>query len=57
MNERRRVKIGRGGRIVVPAAYRRSQELIARYVPPDISLVDELFAERRREAAREEAEE
>ncbi len=87
MNERRRVKIGRGGRIVIPAAYRRAlgleegdevtlrliedelritgpaadirraQELIARYVPAEVSLVDELIAARHREAAREEAEE
>lgn len=84
MNERRRVKIGRGGRIVIPAAYRRAlgleegdevtlrldqdevrivsqpadirraQELIGRYVPADVSLVDELIAARRREAAGED---
>ena len=79
------VKVGPGGRIVVPAAYReaiglregddvqvriegdevrilsraaairRAQDLVAKYVPPGVSLVDELIAERRREAAREEA--
>jgi len=79
------VKVGPGGRIVIPAAYReaigvqegddvqvwleedeirvisragairRAEELVAKYVPPDVSLVDELIAERRREAAREEA--
>lgn len=32
---------------------RRAQEIVARYIPPDRSLVDELFAERRAEAARE----
>ena len=35
------------------AAIRRVQRLVARYVPADVSLVDELIAERRREAARE----
>ncbi len=87
MSESRKVKIGRGGRIVIPAAYRRAlgleegdevtlrldqdevrivsqpadlrraQALIARYVPPDVRLVDELIAERRREAAREDRDE
>jgi AbrB family looped-hinge helix DNA binding protein len=77
-------KVGEGGRVVIPAAYRRAlgveegdhvqlhlegdevrivsragaiaraQELVAKYVPPGVSLVDELIAERRREAAREE---
>ena len=32
---------------------RRAQEIVARYVSPDRSLVDELIAERRAEAARE----
>lgn len=32
---------------------RRAQEIVARYIPPDRSLVDELIAERRAEAARE----
>lgn len=36
------------------ASLRRAQELVARYVPKDVSLVDDLIAERRREAARED---
>ena len=41
-------------RIVPQAeAIRRVQELVARYVPKDRSLADELIAERRAEAARE----
>ena len=36
-------------------AIRRAQELVRRYVPEGVSLVDELIAERRAEAAREEA--
>ena len=81
-----RTAIGPGGRVVIPAAYRRAlevdegdfivmqmdgdelrvvndekefarvQEMIASYVPEGVSLVDELIAERRREAAAEEAE-
>lgn len=81
--ERLKVKVGPGGRIVIPVGYRqalnvkegdqvtlrldngevhiispaaairRAQDLIAEYVPADVSLVDELIAERRREAARE----
>ncbi len=35
------------------AAIRRAQRLVAQYVPADVSLTDELIAERRREAARE----
>ena len=34
-------------------AVRRVQQLVSRYVPADVSLSDELIAERRREAARE----
>ena len=34
-------------------AIRRAQEIVAKYVPPGRSLVDELIAERRAEAARE----
>ncbi len=79
------VKVGEGGRMVIPAPYRRAlglegadhvqmrlegdeirmvsrsgairraQERVAKYVPPGRSLVDELIAERRREAAREDA--
>ena len=81
-----RTAIGPGGRVVIPAAYRRAlevdegdyivmqmdgdelrvvndekefervQKMIASYVPEGVSLVDELIAERRREAAAEEAE-
>ena len=35
-------------------AIQRAQELVARFVPEDVSLVDEFLAERRREAEREE---
>ena len=35
------------------AAIRRVQRLVARHVPADVSLADELISERRREAARE----
>lgn len=35
---------------------RRVQDEVAKYVPPGVSLVDELIAERRAEAAREERE-
>ena len=75
--------IGEGGRVVIPAefrksmglkhgdeiivsmkdgdiristlaqAVRRAQDLVRRYVPDDVSLVDDLIEERRREAARE----
>ncbi len=78
-----RVKVAEGGRVVIPAEYRkqlglqagdnvilqlddgeirlytvreairRAQEMVRRYVPEGVSLVDELNAERRREAARE----
>ena len=34
-------------------AIRRAQEIVAKYVSPERSLVDELIAERRAEAARE----
>jgi len=77
------VPVGPGGRIVVPAPYRkvmgivegeqvmlrlvgdevhigsraaeirRAQALVAKYVPKDVSLVDELITERRNEADRE----
>ena len=36
------------------AAMRRAQAIVRRFVPDDISLVDELIADRRREAARED---
>ncbi|MGH2355402.1 MAG: AbrB/MazE/SpoVT family DNA-binding domain-containing protein [Chloroflexota bacterium] len=78
-----RTKMGAGGRIVIPAEYRkamgiepgdpvtiyldedglrvltteqavrRAQQIVRRYVPEGVSLVDELIAERRAEAARE----
>ncbi len=78
-----RVKVAEGGRVVIPAEYRkqlglragdnvilqlddgeirlytvreairRAQEMVRRYVPEGVSLVDELIAERRAEAARE----
>ncbi len=81
-----RTAIGPGGRVVIPAAYRRAlevnegdyiimrmdgeelrvindakelqrmREVLNRYVPEGVSLVDELIADRRREAAAEEAE-
>lgn len=80
-----RMVIGPGGRVVIPAAYRkaleveegdyivmqmdgdelrvvndekefeRAREVLAKYVPEGVSLVDELIADRRREAAAEEA--
>ena len=80
-----RTTIGPGGRVVIPAAYRkalevkegdyivmhmdgeelrvvndekefeRAREVLAQYVPEGVSLVDELIADRRREAAAEEA--
>ena len=80
-----RTAIGPGGRVVIPAAYRkalevkegdyivmqmdgeelrvvndekefeRAREVLAQYVPEGVSLVDELIADRRREAAAEEA--
>jgi len=34
-------------------AMRRAQEIVRSFVPPDVSLVDELIADRRAEAARE----
>ncbi len=36
------------------AATKRAQDLVGSYVPEDVSLVDELIAERRREAAHED---
>ncbi len=37
----------------VREAIRRAQEMVRKYVPEGVSLVDELIAERRAEAARE----
>ena len=81
-----KTKLGKGGRVVIPAAYRkrlgiepgdeiivsfengeikittvreavrRAQEIVRRFVPEGVSLVDELIQERRREAARESRE-
>ena len=83
--EQARVVIGPGGRVVIPAAFRKAlgveqgdavsirmendelrmvsfdtetrrlRETLARYVPEDVSLVDELLKERRREVGAEEA--
>lgn len=44
-------------KIMTPArALKRAQELVRRYIPPGVSLADELIRERRAEAAREEEE-
>lgn len=81
--ERVQIRIGGGGRVVIPAemraalgvapgdtliarvedgelslmsqktAVRRAQKLVRSFVPEGVSLVDELIAERRAEAARE----
>ena len=81
-----KTKLGKGGRVVIPAEYRkrlgiepgdeiivsfkdgeikittvreavrRAQEIVRRFVPEGVSLVDELIQERRREAARESRE-
>lgn len=80
-----RIRLGEGGRIVIPAAHRKAlgvepgdrmtisfvdgglrittwkqalarlQEEFRRAIPPDVSLSEELIADRRREAAREAA--
>ena len=49
------VELHKGELKIVPhaEALRRVRELVARYVPSDRSLADELIAERRAEAARE----
>lgn len=81
-----KTKLGMGGRVVIPAQYRKSlgikpgdeiivsfkdgeikittvreavrraQEIVRRFVPEGVSLVDELIQERRREAALESRE-
>jgi AbrB family looped-hinge helix DNA binding protein len=38
----------------VPSAVKRAQAIVRRFVPPGVSLVDELIAERRAEGARED---
>jgi AbrB family looped-hinge helix DNA binding protein len=38
------------------AKIRAAQELVAKYVPQDVDLADELIADRRRESARDESE-
>lgn len=83
-DRRRRLKIGPGGRVVIPADFRRAMEIeegdvvtalledgelrlvgikvavrkaqawVRKYVPEGVSLVDELIAERRREAEEED---
>lgn len=49
-------KDGDGLRPGSKEALRWAQDLVRRHTPPGVSLVDELIAERRAEAAREEAE-
>jgi AbrB family looped-hinge helix DNA binding protein len=39
--------------LTIPAAVRKAQAIVRKFVPEGISLVDELLAERRREAERE----
>ena len=41
----------------VPVAVKRAQAIVRRFVPPGVSLVDELIAERRAEAKREDGNE
>ncbi len=50
-----RLELAEGEVRLVPAnvALRRAQEIVARYVPAERRLSDELLAERRAEAARE----
>jgi hypothetical protein len=36
--------------LTIPAAVRKAQAMVRRFVPEGVSLVDELIAERRREA-------
>lgn len=40
--------------LTIPAALRRAQTIIRQFVPEGVSLVDELIADRRREAEREQ---
>jgi AbrB family looped-hinge helix DNA binding protein len=39
----------------LPAAVRKAQSIVRKFIPEGVSLVDELLAERRREAEREDA--
>src|ERR1043166_5039622 len=39
--------------LTIPAAVRKAQSIVRRFVPEGVSLVDELIAERRRESERE----
>ena len=39
--------------LTIGEAIRRAQEIVLQYVPQEVSLVDELMAQRRAEAARE----
>lgn len=39
--------------LTIPAAIRRAREIVRKYVPDDVSLADELIADRRREAEEE----
>ena len=41
----------------LPASVRRAQAIVRRFIPPGVSLVDELIAERRAEAKREDSDE
>lgn len=41
--------------LTIPAAVRKAQAIVRKFVPAGVSLVDELLAERRREAEREHA--
>jgi bifunctional DNA-binding transcriptional regulator/antitoxin component of YhaV-PrlF toxin-antitoxin module len=40
--------------LTIPAAVRRAQAIVREFVPEDVSLVDELIEDRRREVEREE---
>jgi bifunctional DNA-binding transcriptional regulator/antitoxin component of YhaV-PrlF toxin-antitoxin module len=52
------LRVEEGGLRVISRmeAIRRAQRLIAQYIPASVSLVDELIADRRAEAAREDME-
>lgn len=42
--------------MTIPTAVRKAQEIVRKYVPADVSLVDELLEDRRREVERESRE-